>query len=111
MMLSTTAGAAFDVSSSVRTQACCRRAALLESMLDSLGLTPLLARSKRDCGQVAKLGVAAALAELPPHANGKVSSTGRAAGSQGRVCSIPMSALVYRTLADRDGAPGFQEMC
>ena len=110
MMLSTTAGAAFDVSSSVRTQACCRRAALVESMLDSLGLTPLLARSNRDCGQFAKLGVPAALAELPPNASGKLSSKGRAAGSQGRVCSMPMSALVYRILAARDGDSGFQEM-
>jgi hypothetical protein len=39
---------------------------LVESMLDSFGLMPVLAVSNRDCGQLANVGVPEALTELPP---------------------------------------------
>src|SRR6202165_4424792 len=78
-------------------------------MLVSYGLKPEVARSKRDCGQLAKVGVAAALAELAPKAIGNVSSSGSAAGSQRRVPRMLMSALVYRSRAARDDAPGVRK--
>lgn len=106
MMLSTTVGAALDVSSSVRTQACWRRAAVVESMPDSFGLKPELARSNRACGQFAEVGVPAALAELPPNATGNVSSNGKAAISQRRLLSMPMSAIVYTGRAGMHVASG-----
>src|SRR5438094_6476004 len=56
MMLSTTVGAAFDDSSSVRTQACCRCAAFVGPIAVSYGLNPLLVTSNRDCGQLASTG-------------------------------------------------------
>ena len=59
MMLSTTVGAAFEDSSSVRTHACCRCPPFVGSIAVSYGLNPLLLASNRDCGQFARTGALA----------------------------------------------------
>src|SRR2546426_1915387 len=81
MMLSTTVGAAFDDSSSVRTQACCRCAAFVGSIAVSYGLNPLLVTSNRDCGQLASTGAAVAAVVAARTWTGAISSSGSAAAT------------------------------